>query len=126
MGKPKCTTELVQTAVRLKKAGATNKDIAAALCIAESTFYEWLGNPKTPNQSELLESLKKAEGEFKTSLVNNIIKAGKEKDWKAHAWLLERRYPDEYGRKEPTTQTAAEGAQGASVPAFYFDREKVR
>ena len=99
MGYPKCTTELIKEAVRLKKNGMSNKDMAACLGISESTLYKWLRNPKSKNQVELCQSLKNAEGEFFAALRSKIMaKTGE--DWKAAAWMLERLRPDEYGRPE--------------------------
>lgn len=99
MPKPKCTPDLIRRAVKLKKGGANNVDIAKAVGIAESTFYRWVSTPTSENQRELSESLKKAEADYKNALQGIIAKAAQERDWKAAAWLLERKYPDEYGRK---------------------------
>lgn len=97
MGYPKCTEQLVIDAVRLKKNGMSNKDMASCLGIAERTFYKWLNDPKSENQRQLGQSLKSAEAEFKAALRSRIMKAS-EGDWKAAAWMLERQYPDEYSR----------------------------
>lgn len=99
MPKPKCDGELVRRAVKLKKGGATNVDIAKAIGISESTFYRWVSTPSTEAEKELSESLKKAEADYKNALQGIIAKAAQERDWKAAAWLLERKYPEEYGRK---------------------------
>lgn len=99
MPKPKCTRELVDQAVKLKKGGANNQDIAKAVGIAESTFYKWISEPKREEEAELSEALKKAEADYKNALQGLIAKAAQERDWKAAAWLLERKYPDEFGRK---------------------------
>lgn len=99
MPKPKCDEELVKKAVKLKKGGATNVDIAKAIGVSESTFYRWVSTPSTEAERELSESLKKAEADYKNALQGIIAKAAQERDWKAAAWLLERKYPEEYGRK---------------------------
>ncbi len=44
-------------------------------------------------------SIKKAEEEGKNFLVRGIKEHGK-KNWQAMAWLLERKYPHEFGRRE--------------------------
>ena len=97
--KPRCTPELIAEAVELKSGGMSNKDICECLLIAESTFYRWLGSPSCEAHRELGEALKKAEAEHKAALRARIF-AASERDWKAAAWLLERQYPDEYGRRE--------------------------
>lgn len=98
MGKPKCNKDTVVEAVRLKKAGVTNRDIAAALGISETTFYRWVGDPKTDNQKKLSEALKKTETDYKAALLTLIYNSAVNRDWKAAAWLLERKYPQEYAR----------------------------
>lgn len=99
MGKPKCTTEAIRDAAKLKSNGATNRDIAAYLGVHEATFYRWLNKPTTDNQRELGKALKKVEAKYKAALRSRIIEASGEK-WQAAAWMLERQYPDEYGRVE--------------------------
>ena len=100
MAKPKLNKEVLRRAVNLKKGGANNKDIAAALGISEQTFYVWLNKPSTTLQHEFSEQLKKAEADYKNALLAVIAKAGRDRDWKAAAWLLERKYPAEYARTD--------------------------
>lgn len=97
MGKPKCTQELIDRAVKLKKGGAANKDIASGLCINERTLYKWLNDPKSDKQRQLGQELKKVEADYKNVLLGIIMRDAHNKDWKAAAWILERKYPEEYG-----------------------------
>lgn len=99
MARDKCTRELIEAAVELKRGGMNNRDTAACLGIHEATFYRWISNPAKPIHREFSEALKKAEVEYKAALRERIFRAS-EGDWKAAAWLLERMYPDEYGRRE--------------------------
>lgn len=96
--KPKLTDELADKALDLIKGGATNADVIAWLGVVESTFYAWLKDPKTEAQRKLSEGIKKAEVERKLWHLNKIHQAAKNGDWKASAWYLERRYPNEYAR----------------------------
>ena len=116
--KPQCDGELIARAVQLKKGGASNKDIIAALGIGESTFYRWVNEPKTELQRELGERLKKSEADYKNALLSIIAKAGQEKDWKAAAWLLERKYPHEYSR-----HSVLRAADGDSAPTIVLGVE---
>lgn len=102
MGRPKLTQELVDRAIALKRDGPSNGDIICALGIHESTFYRWIGDPKNKLQSELSEGLKKEEVAFKQTLLTTIRAAALARDqyWTAAAWLLERKYPDEYGKAD--------------------------
>ncbi len=56
---PKLTQEMVDEAIRLKADSLSNGDIVCALGIHESTFYRWIGEPKTKLQRELSEGLKR-------------------------------------------------------------------
>jgi len=47
---------------------------------------------------QLFDSIKKAEGEITQEALMQIRKSGRN-SWQAYAWLLERRYPGEYGRQ---------------------------
>lgn len=101
MAKPKITQELVEHAAELKRNGLSNADIIAALGISETTFYRWLQKPTCKLHRALKESLKRAEAEYKGELLETIkATATREKNpqWTAAAWLLERRYPDEFAQ----------------------------
>jgi hypothetical protein len=93
---------MVEQAIRLKADGLSNGDIIFALGIHESTFYRWIGEPKNKLQRELSEGLKKEESEFKRTLLTTIRAAALARNqyWTAAAWLLERKYPDEFGKAE--------------------------
>lgn len=117
MSRPKCTKETIQTAVKLKKAGVNNRDIAAAIGIDESTFYKWSNHPKTEMQHQFGQALQKTEADYKASLLTLIYNAAVKRNWQAAAWLLERKYPQEFARQE---RVVAE-AQVDVTPIAYFD-----
>lgn len=96
----KLTDELTDEAIKLVRNGATNADVIAYIGVVESTFYNWLKNPKTKAQRKLSEGLKKAETERKLWHLQRIHNAAQNGDWKASAWYLERRYPNEYARTQ--------------------------
>lgn len=96
MAKEKCTQEVIEQAVKLKKQGALDKDIASCVGVTAATFSLWLNSPKTDSQSKLSKAIKKADSDYRNALQSIILKAGAEKDWKAAAWLLERKHPMEY------------------------------
>lgn len=100
MGYPRCTDQVIQDAIAMKKNGASNKDIAAYIGVSERTFYRWLNTPTSEKQRQFSQSIKKAEPEFKAALRSKIIDAAQHGSWQAAAWMLERLYPDEYGRKD--------------------------
>lgn len=110
----KPTQEMVDEAIRLKADGLSNGDIICALGIHESTFYRWIGEPKNRLQRELSEGLKKEESAFKRTLLTTIRSAALARNqyWTAAAWLLERKYPDEFGKAE----RKSDGGRGDAAP----------
>ena len=126
--KPKLTATVVKRCIELKKGGANNKDIAAAVGVSEASFYAWIqekdseGNAleKKPLEAELMEGLKKAEADYKNALLDSIKLAG-EKDWKAHAWLMERKYPAEYARTDRLQAEVSAKHSGGVALTHVFD-----
>jgi transposase len=72
--------------------------------LSYQSFLNWMKKgEESKTQSgkffEFFEAIKKAQEEGKNSLVTGIREHGK-KNWQAMAWLLERMYPNEFGRRE--------------------------
>lgn len=72
--------------------GLSRDDARILVGIAESTFYEWM------QKEEFSEAIKIAEVNFKQAHVKNITNWSK-KQWTASAWMLERKFRDEFGNK---------------------------
>ena len=103
--KLKLTYALVEQIVELKRDGLCDADIIAAICVHPSTFYRWLKegeDAKSGVKRTLYEEIKKAEAYYKKSLLTTIKDAAMSRAqyWTAAAWLLERKYPMEYGKME--------------------------
>jgi hypothetical protein len=73
--------------------GNTRSGAAAYAQVHRDTLYDWLRNPT------FSDALEKAEADAKMAAIANIHQAGR-KSWQASAWYLERRYADEFGRRE--------------------------
>ena len=103
MRKPKLTYKMVEQAIEMKSHGMSNADICRGLGVSETAWYKWLKDPDSKVKVALVEGIKKAEAEYKETLPQSIMAtATREKNpqWTAAAWLLERKYPDEYGKAE--------------------------
>lgn len=112
---------------KLKRAGLNDKDIAAYLGVSAKTFSLWTNHPKTENQRNLCNALKKAEAEAKAMALSKIQNAGVNGSWQAFAWWLERKYPKEFGRPEAQlARELAEKAQEATEAKFDEVLVKIR
>jgi len=107
--------------------GNANKDACSFVGISEATFYSWIvsaeeilaGKKRKSKKNviylEFLESLKGAEAKFRAFHVGNINAASK-KEWTASAWMLERRYPKEFGRRLAAELQGVPDADGEPTP----------
>jgi len=64
------------------------------------TYADDEADPPIPVLFEFFEDIKRATAEARIERLAHIEKAGQDGTWTAAAWWLERRYPDEYGRRE--------------------------
>lgn len=103
--KLKLTYALVEQIVELKRDGLCDADIIAAIGVHQATFYRWIKEGEEAKggvKRALCDELKKAESEYKRCLLTTIKGAAESRAqyWTAAAWLLERKYPMEYGKME--------------------------
>jgi len=76
-------------------AGLSIKAVCGIVNISEQTYYNWM--EKYPDFNEAVNSTRPA---FEAQMLE-IIKQQAHDDWRAAAWILDRRYPREWGaRKE--------------------------
>lgn len=103
---------MVEEIIAMKRRGMANSDIIAAIGVHESTFYRWLARSRGKMQRELCEQYKKGETEYKAELLEAVrtASAARNKDWTAAAWLLERKYPEEYSRRRIEAKAMAADA----------------
>lgn len=104
MARPdKLTPERQQRIVTAIRAGNTREAAAGYGGVHAATLYRWLAKGKVARNGskcrELYEAVKDAENECELTSVA-IIRAAAQRHWTAAAWWLERRRPDQWGRKE--------------------------
>ena len=71
--------------------------------ISDSIFYKWKARGEKESEGvyfQFLQSVKKAEELFKQTNIAIIQQAAKDGTWVAAAWLLERKHPEEFGRRQ--------------------------
>jgi hypothetical protein len=107
MRKLALTYELIEEICTYIENGNSNNDTCKLVGISDSSFYSWLADAEKFQKGEevqdgeikldLLDNIKRAEAGFKAFHINNITKSSR-KEWTASAWLLERKFPKEFGR----------------------------
>ena len=105
MAKLKLTEQLIEDAAKLIEAGNYQKHVAQALGVDESTWYRWLREgEQSEDENDLkykfYQSIKKAEAKAVARNVALIQRAAQDGNWQAAAWWLERRFPEEWGKKD--------------------------
>jgi hypothetical protein len=88
--------------------GVYRQDAARYNGIGTTTFYRWMEVGEADHeagvnspQALLWEGVIQAEAKAKLRL-SALISGAAVDDWKAAAWMLERKYPEEYGRRDRT------------------------
>ena len=102
MARPTKLTPDVEAAVaEAVELGATWEKAADAAGVGASTLREWRqrGEADEAPFAAFLAALKRAEGEGVARALRTIRQAAESGQWTAAAWLLERRYPADYGRR---------------------------
>jgi transposase len=90
--KTKYTEERAQRIIQAVEVGATYRLAAAYAGITDDTLTNW-----RKRYSDFSERLVAAEGRAGIRWLSRIEEAAKD-DWRAAAWKLERRHPEEYGK----------------------------
>ncbi|MFP5109653.1 hypothetical protein ACSU6B_23285 [Neobacillus sp. C211] len=102
--KSKLTPALIKDAEKLLKGGNYVETVCEFLGINKSTWYRWLAegeNAKSGLKREFRNAIKKAEAEAEIRLITDLQKiAEADQKWQALAWMLERKYPERWGRKD--------------------------
>lgn len=103
-GRPEKLTPGVQARiVDAVRAGATREQAAGAAGIAKRTLQRWLaaGESARPRVrfARFARALREAEDAMIVDAVQGIQASAQEGDWRARAWLLERRWPATWGKR---------------------------
>lgn len=95
---PQLRGKLKKKIVKLARKGATHRDCAEACRIAERTLYNWIAN-----DAKFADDFAQAQAEARMESIELIASSD---DWRAHAWLQERRDPANWGKADNETLAA--------------------
>jgi len=100
--KTKLNPQLQERICQLISAGNYIKTACQAVGISEQTYINWMKRGEKSQKGlyfEFFESVKKAEAQ---SIARNVavIQSAAKDTWQAAAWWLERKHPQDWGKKE--------------------------
>jgi len=101
--KTKLSPEIQEQICKHISIGVPFKYAALACGISERTLYNWLERGKKEKRSkyfQFLQAVKEAEARSIVRDIAILEKAAQEGKWQAVAWRLERRHPQDFGRKD--------------------------
>ena len=102
-GRPtKLDKDTIDRIIALVRAGNYVETAAAAAGISKDTLYAWLrlgARQQTGLAREFSDAMVKATAEAEALALTRISAAAREQ-WQAAAWMLERKHPDRWGRRD--------------------------
>jgi hypothetical protein len=117
-GRPtKLTPELAAGFCAAIEQGATYEIAAGSVGVRRSTVYNWLKAGEAEDDGDHAEFLDAVKGaEARCALAALVLVRGGLQGWQGPAWLLERRYRDDYGR--PRLEIEPVGAAAEALAAL--------
>ncbi|NUN47678.1 MAG: hypothetical protein HUU15_02455 [Candidatus Brocadiae bacterium] len=103
----KLTPEIQEKVVQAIALGATYEVAATYSGIRRETIWRWVKRgegERSGRYKAFADAVKAADGKSAVQALANIRAAAKG-SWQANAWLLERRYPEQYGRGKLEVKT---------------------
>lgn len=105
---PKLTPEMIEQICDYIISGYSIADAGKKAGVSESTIYRWLAIGRSGGSEQiyvdLAERVREATECSEFELLQGMrIAAKKDKNWRTFAWLLEHRYPENYGKKREST-----------------------
>ena len=105
--KTKLEDDIQQRLVTAIERGLSIEDACVYAGITKKTYYNWINKNTDEIKDEaerkkflqFLQSLKKAQSECQMYCLDFLMK---DKSWQSKAWVLERRFPDRWAKKDMT------------------------
>lgn len=117
----KLTPELQEQLCKLLQVGITIEDACAEVGISDRVFHKWQARALERNERlyvQFFQAVVQAKARSKIRSVLRIDKAAL-KDWRADAWLLERRFPEEFGKRDQVKVHEAEKGEPFRPPGSH-------
>ena len=99
MGNKRITPAALSQLYKSIQAGGSITDAARMAGISRQGYYNLLKAERKKPESPILDKIEQSKARYRLHLQGQIMAAGKV-SWQASAWLLERKYPSMFGRKD--------------------------
>jgi transposase len=101
--KTKLNNSLMKRFLEVYAQGFSIKTCCESVDIEEKTFYNWKERKNEKEYSTFFQSLSKLDVSIQSKLLEKISTA---QDWRAQAWILERRFPNSWSKQEKVDITS--------------------
>ena len=129
MAKTKLTPELQDKFCNAIENGDSILGACGYVGITERTYYNWIDRAENAKGRTKFVKFKEAVDKAKAKALHNyeqvITKASME-HWQAAAWMLERRHPDMYGKKDKIEADVTHKGLSGLADAITMSEEKHR
>lgn len=116
--------ERMQRICNALRDGASIEHASRSAGIHRATYHNWMERGRTERDRraagipaddheqpflDFLDAVEKAQSDAVVNLIGEIANHARNGTWQAAAWILERKYPKEWGRFDRTEHTGPEG-----------------
>ena len=96
--------QMIKQAGAMVAEGMTDRAVQDMIGISHDTWYKWMNRGEDeeetePLYSEFAETIKKAKSRLQYDCIHAIKEASR-REWQAAAWLLERKWSEDFGKKD--------------------------
>ena len=103
------------------RTGMTIKAAALLASISEKTFYNWRDADEV-----FLKQCEEAVRFAEAVLLERVKQLAMDKmDWRAFAWILEKRFPDDYGKRQELKVESSQSSDGTAEVLAMLEQVKV-
>ena len=102
------------------RTGMTIKAAALLASISEKTFYNWRDADEA-----FLKQCEEAVRFAEAVMLERVKQLGMDKmDWRAFAWILEKRFPDDYGKRQELKVESTQSSDGTAEVLAMLEQVK--
>lgn len=101
--------QMIKNAVKAIGMGVTDRAAQDLLGITHDTWYTWIEKGEAqPNSiyAEFTDAIKKARAQLQADCIRRVKLAGS-REWQAAAWILERKWSEDFGKKDKVDMSIA-------------------